>query len=128
VKNFEPVVFGSILEVVQEKQPAITEVKSHQALNADLGLKSLDLARIVANLEMALEADPFAEQVAITSIRTVGDLLNAYRRYFDGDAAPQNQELEEGQRRARARQEALASVQGRRSRASTEDQGEPDAS
>lgn len=43
-----------------------------------IGLKSLDLARLVAELEEELGFDPFAEMIPITSIRTVGDLVEAY--------------------------------------------------
>ena len=55
----------------------------------DLGLRSLDLARIIAKLEVKLDADPFAELVSVTSIRTPGDLCAAYAKCFaaDEDAA-----------------------------------------
>lgn len=132
MKNLESIVHEVVLEIVREKTPSVTQVGNHQSLNADLGLKSLDLARIVANLEMALEADPFAELVSITSVRTVGDLLNAYRRFFDNEQAPAAQEeLEEGRSRARARQEALSGIKrGRRGRAllDGDEEGGPDAS
>jgi acyl carrier protein len=43
-----------------------------------LGLRSLDLARIVAVLELELGVDPFSELVPITTVRTVADLYRAY--------------------------------------------------
>jgi acyl carrier protein len=46
-------------------------------LSDTLGLKSMDLAEIVLTLEDELETDPFQE-IPITSIRTVGDLVTAY--------------------------------------------------
>ena len=42
-----------------------------------LGLKSMDLAQIVLVLEDELDCDPF-QQISITSIRTVDDLVRAY--------------------------------------------------
>jgi acyl carrier protein len=122
MENLEKEIREAILEVVRETNPSITWVEDHQQLHADLGVKSLDLARIVASLELSLEADPFAELVAITSARTVGDLIGAYRRSLAGGAAPE--ESAEGRRRARARQEALAGL-GERRRPTRA--GEPDA-
>ena len=55
---------------------------SRHMLVDDLGLRSLDLARIIAKLEMKLGVDPFAELVSVTSIRTPGDLCAAYAKCF----------------------------------------------
>ncbi len=128
MQNVEPAVHSAILEVVQEGNPSITKVANHQSLNADLGLKSLDVARIVANLDMTLEADPFSELVSITSVRTVGDLVNAYRSFFDKDHVPQSQELEAGRDRAKSRQEAIAGLRGRRDPSARKGNGDSDAS
>jgi len=46
-------------------------------LSETLGLRSLDLAQIVLTLEDDLNIDPF-QTIPITSIRTVGDLTDAY--------------------------------------------------
>jgi acyl carrier protein len=46
-------------------------------LSETLGLRSMDLAQIVLTLEDDLNSDPF-QQIPITSIRTVGDLIQAY--------------------------------------------------
>ncbi len=46
-------------------------------LSETLGLRSLDLAQIVLTLEDDLNIDPF-QRIPITSIRTVGDLTDAY--------------------------------------------------
>lgn len=53
------------------------------ALLVDTGLGSLDLAALVARLERVWRVDPFLEAVAITEIRTVGDLCRAYRDFID---------------------------------------------
>lgn len=46
----------------------------------ELGLTSLMLARLVIQLEMELGVDPFAEDVVISDVRSVGDLVAAYER------------------------------------------------
>ena len=46
------------------------------------GLGSLDLAALIARLERVWQVDPFLESVAITEIRTVGDLCRAYRDFI----------------------------------------------
>jgi len=43
------------------------------------GLTSLDLAALVAKLARRWRIDPFLEAKAITEVRTVGDLYDAYR-------------------------------------------------
>ena len=55
-----------------------------------LGLKSMDIAQVVLVLEDELDADPFQE-IPITSVRTVGDLINAYQIALDPDSASQSQ-------------------------------------
>jgi acyl carrier protein len=78
-RNLEETVSRVVLQIVQRKTPALTQVSSAQLLSAELGLASLDVAELVANLEMQLGVDPFATHVSITSVQTVGDLVNAYR-------------------------------------------------
>jgi hypothetical protein len=66
-------------------------LERHHTLTHDLGLRSLDLAQLVATLEMMLGADPFVRLVPITAVRTVGDLFDAYALALsppDESAAP----------------------------------------
>ncbi len=86
--SVETTVRQIILEVLQQSQPDAPPVLDHQQLNADLGLRSLDLAQIVAELELELDTDPFLELVSVTDMRTVGDLCQAYRLSVGGEAAP----------------------------------------
>ena len=55
-----------------------------------LGLKSMDIAQVVLVLEDELDADPFQE-IPITSVRTVGDLINAYHVALDPEAQPETE-------------------------------------
>lgn len=75
----EEVVPALVLEIARRKNPALAGLHLDQPLVAGLGLRSLDLAEIVAVLEQRFGFDPFAESVSITSIRTVRDLCEAYR-------------------------------------------------
>jgi acyl carrier protein len=98
------VVRDQVRLLLDEKDLPVREIKSEDGLNADLGLTSLDLASLVAALEMTLKADPFQEVVPITSVRTVGDLERAYVRFFSraGDGV-QDEDLAKIRRRAEAR-------------------------
>ncbi len=92
--------------LLDEKDLPRRDIVPEDRLNADLGLTSLDLASLVAALEMKLKADPFQELVPITSIRTVGDLEAAYVKYFtgsDSEQEVQDEELAKIRRRAEAR-------------------------
>jgi acyl carrier protein len=90
--------------LLDEKDLPGRDVVSEDRLNADLGLTSLDLASLVAALEMKLQADPFQELVPITSVRTVGDLEAAYVKYFsDPGREVQDEDLAKVRRRAEAR-------------------------
>ncbi len=111
MKELDAIVHEVVLEVVQQASAAVISVGDSDTLTGELGLQSLDLAQIVATLEARTGLDPFAERVAITSVRTVGDLAAAYRSTRDGDAADGDAtagdaRLEESMGRARARRRA----------------------
>jgi acyl carrier protein len=88
VKQIEALVHDRIRAVLQERFGAARAFSGGDKLNATLGLTSLDLAFLVSDLEAELGVDPFAEIVSITSIRTVDDLADAYRRAFFPQAEP----------------------------------------
>ena len=90
--------------LLDEKDLPLREIQSEDRLNGDLGLTSLDLASLVAALEMTLKADPFQEVVPITSVRTVGDLERAYVRFFSGAGdGVEDEDLAKIRRHAEAR-------------------------
>ncbi len=80
--NVNETIMKVVGNVVREKSPDIGPIRPDQMLVDDLGLRSLDLARIIAKLEMKLGVDPFADLVSVTSIRTPGDLCAAYAKCF----------------------------------------------
>jgi acyl carrier protein len=71
-----------IIEIVERSGRAAPAFGDDDLL-VDTGLASLDLAALVARLERVWRVDPFLEAVAITEIRTVGDLCRAYRDFID---------------------------------------------
>lgn len=112
MEDLERTVHEVVLEVARRRKPDLEGLEPDQRLTVDLGLKSLDVAQVVAVLEDRLEMDPFSELVAITSIRTVGDLAAAYRRCQEGAAADGRAAVDEGSDRAQAR--AAATGRSRR--------------
>ncbi|HEV3003357.1 MAG TPA: acyl carrier protein [Pirellulales bacterium] len=68
-----------VLRVARQRSADVSNVDNGHRLTVELGLTSLDFARIIAILEMELGADPFGRCSAITDMRTVGDLCQAYR-------------------------------------------------
>ena len=67
-----------IKELFLEKELPVPIISEENSLVDDLGLKSMDLAILVANLELELSVEPFLEDFAITDIRTLGDLCQAF--------------------------------------------------
>jgi acyl carrier protein len=84
--QIEELVHGKIRAVLQERFGEVRAFDGSAKLNATLGLSSLDLAFLVADLEADVGIDPFAKLVSITSIRSVDDLVRAYRAAIVGDS------------------------------------------
>jgi acyl carrier protein len=80
--QIELVVHGRIREVLAERGEEVPPLAGAEKLSATLGLSSLDLALLVAELEAQLGVDPFAKLVSITSVRSVDDLVRAYQQAF----------------------------------------------
>ena len=76
--NRRETVTAALLEIVNEVAGPVEHLDEEQLLVDQLGLTSLHLARLIAVLEIELDVDPFSDDVPITSVRTVRDLLEAY--------------------------------------------------
>ncbi|MFJ9634680.1 acyl carrier protein [Streptomyces sp. NPDC101175] len=76
--NKRDTVKAALLDIVNEVAGPVEQLDEDQLLVDQLGLESLHLARLVAVLELELDTDPFSDDVPFTSVRTVGDLLQAY--------------------------------------------------
>ena len=80
--KIESIVHGRIRAVLAERAVEVGTLSGADKLSATLGLSSLDLAFLVADLEAELGVDPFAKLVSITSVRSVADLVRAYQLAF----------------------------------------------
>ena len=114
MQDLPQIVYAVIRLVADEESIPVDTLRDESRLVDDLGLKSLDLARVVAKLELTLGVDPFARLVPITSIRTVGDLCAAYAKCLSpsaGDAADSpSADVLAGKVRAAARARATGFV------------------
>jgi acyl carrier protein len=106
--QIESIVHGKIRAVLAERGGAIGHLTGDEKLNATLGLSSLDLAFLVAELEAELGIDPFAKLVSITSVQSVADLVRAYQQAFFPEL--QHDERQRGERRRGGEDEALAAA------------------
>ena len=82
VENIENKIIDEISSIITMNESEIKTILPGSQLSDDLGLSSLDYAQLIAALEIRFEADPFAEQTPITSIRTVRDLTEVYARFL----------------------------------------------
>lgn len=78
MQGIEVVVVEELLRVAELRGLCLPPVTRTQRLVDELGLRSLDLAHLVAALERRLRVDPFFKHVPITRVQTVGDLCDAY--------------------------------------------------
>ena len=80
--QIEATVHERIRAILAERAEEVANLSGTEKLSATLGLSSLDLALLVAELEAQLGVDPFAKLVSITSVRSVNDLVLAYQQAF----------------------------------------------
>jgi len=80
--QIEAIVHDRIRAILAERAEDVGPLSGSEKLNATLGLSSLDLALLVAELEAELGVDPFAKLISITSVRSVDDLVSAYQQAF----------------------------------------------
>lgn len=77
-KVFE-VVKDSINEILSMNGLEGREITQESKIIQDIGLKSLDIAQLIAMLEVEYEKDPFTnEDASLADILTVGDLCKLY--------------------------------------------------
>ena len=79
-KTIDSTVFSCVNQVISEKCLPAMPCVGTQTLVDDLGLESLDIATIIARLELDLGVEPFIEEFSITDIRTIADLIFAFEK------------------------------------------------
>jgi acyl carrier protein len=103
--ELENVIHEKIRVLLEERGGEVPAIQGANSLNGALGLSSLDLAIVVAELESALGVDPFSKIISITSVRSVDDLVEAYRKAYLPQLQParEDADLLEAARRAQGR-------------------------
>lgn len=101
--ELEAVVCEKIRVALEERGGEVPAIHGADTLNGALGLSSLDLAIVVAELESALGVDPFSRIVPITSVRSVDDLVDAYLKAYQPQKPEADEDLIEAAQRARGR-------------------------
>lgn len=74
----EKIIFKEISSIMLENGNQSNVINHSDMLNANLGFSSLDLARLIAILEMRLNIDLTLELISVSQIKTVKDLVKAY--------------------------------------------------
>ena len=76
-EQIERTISTCINDILEENQRTVAWSKETHVING-LGFSSLDLAQLIARLEMDLAVDPFAEGMDITEIAYVENLYKVY--------------------------------------------------
>lgn len=80
-KDIKHAIKKYIIQISEESEHPITHVEGHHSVVEDLGMTSLQIAMLISFLSTDLDTDPFScNLVAITDIRTVDDLCDAYEK------------------------------------------------
>ena len=101
--DIQTIVHARIRAILEDRGDENILIAGDDKLNATLGLTSMDLALLVSELEAELGVDPFAKLVSVTAVRSVDDLVAAYRLAFAPAAATPDDGLAEAARRAASR-------------------------
>jgi acyl carrier protein len=86
VKNVREKINAVLLEIQSRNRYKAVELKDEFRIVSDLGFSSLDIAELLALLEMELGVDPFAQGVSIMDVHTIGKLHEVYAVALERDA------------------------------------------
>lgn len=75
-------IHNAIAEIVAQNRMQPRALADSDALHQDLGFASLDVAQLIAVLEMDLGVDPFACGASLKEIGTVGKLVALYEKHL----------------------------------------------
>jgi acyl carrier protein len=78
-------VIDKVIKEIQAQQSyRPVELNEQLQIMNDLGFVSLDVAQLIASLEMELSVDPFSEGTPLVDVKTVGDLYQVYQSRLNG--------------------------------------------
>lgn len=76
-----------ILEILAQNNRGDRQLKETDSFSKDLGFTSLDVAQLIATLEMELGVDPFSQgAAAISEVNTVAKLYAVYEEQLSAAA------------------------------------------
>jgi acyl carrier protein len=79
MENVKTVIDSAILNIQEMRAHRKINLDDDLRLTYDLGFSSLDIAQLVAQLELELGVDPFSQGVSIAEITTIGSLYRVYQ-------------------------------------------------
>lgn len=69
------------LKIIQEQNVyKLTSLHHDTKIVGGLGFSSLDVAQLIAMLELEFGVDPFSEGVSIMDVSTIGEMQNVYEQ------------------------------------------------
>ena len=98
---------AEIRRLLQSRGYPDLAISTNDTLTGTLGLPSLEVLALLPRLNAMFGVDPFAAELAVTDLRTVGDLVRAYSnaRSPSSSASVGNDELRASAKRAEARRQ-----------------------
>lgn len=69
----------TIENICEQQSYRRIDLKDDIGLVKDLGFSSLDIAQLIATLEIELAVDPFSEGVPLSDVVVIGDLYRVYQ-------------------------------------------------
>ncbi len=67
-----------ICQVAKQNNAAITQVENDMSLREDLGMSSMDLAQVIAQIDMSTGLEPLSV-ISNPSLNTVSDVVALYQ-------------------------------------------------
>ena len=86
MSNTREVIVDVIGKIRSQKDMPDVELSDDKRVIDDLGFRSLDVAQLIAMLELELGVDPFAEGLPLTDVNTIGEVEQAYQNSIDKNA------------------------------------------
>ncbi len=84
MQDIKTLVYQLVQEIREKESFSSMMIKDKHRLVDDLGLASLDVAELIASLEIELGIDPFGDGTAsITDISNIGSLCSVYESAYN---------------------------------------------
>jgi acyl carrier protein len=87
ILDIEQKITDHVREILSLANKSHSNIAPHQALIDEIGMDSLELARLFIALEDEFQIDPFAEEFSVGNIQTIADLTRIYSALLSRPAA-----------------------------------------